>query len=1178
MSAPDLKTIFVEALGRPPGVARLAYLEEACRGDAALRSEVEAMLGDHERIGRFLASAHESVPDDATAPLEPGSSSTLGELAEALGGLPRVLLRDTAADGAGEGQPAQADLAEMPPGARTGRYELFGEIARGGMGAVLRARDPDLGRELAVKVLLERHRENPDLLRRFIEEAQVGGQLQHPGIVPVYDVGSLADRRPFFAMRLVRGRTLAELLSGRAGPTDELPRFLGIFAQVCQTMAYAHARGVIHRDLKPSNVMVGSFGETQVMDWGLAKVLPGGGAAEDEKAEKAHGQETVITTGRASWGAPEASRPGSALGTPAYMAPEQARGERDRVDERVDVFALGSVLCELLTGGPAFLGRSTGEILRKAALGDTADVVARLGACGADIELVAIALNCLAREADDRPRHAGVVAERVSAFLAGVQERLRAAEIARAAESARAEEALERARAERRARRFQVGLAASLLVLATSGGLIFAYLLQERQRRETRLGQVLAEAKALQDKARRQPGEPALWRDALAAVERALGQVPEDRIEPLRREIKDGLDEAERDAALRQQLVEIRANQQDVGAQGTDADYATAFATAGLDLEAFEPAEFARLLRQQGEAAAIELAAFLDNWSAVRREAGRPVASWRRPLEAARLADPEPYRDRLRGILLAEDRKPQSEALKNLAAAPEAADLPAATVVLLASTLTSLDQADAAVGVLRLAVGRFPGDVWVNYALAGALDSLRPPAREEAVRYYTAARALRPETAHELAHLLERIGRGAESEAVFRDLVVRRPQNSRHLGCLGMRLKAAGRSDAATFLDRAVDSARVAIRLKPGDVGAHVQLGNALSSQGKLPEAIDAYREALRLKPGEAIIHDNIGIALVDQGKLPEAVAAYRDAIRLKPDDAEVHNHLGIALAIQGKLPEAIVEFREQIRLKPDDANGHYSLGYALATQRTVPEAIAEFREAIRLRPGFAEPYGQLGLLLQRQGQFRESLASIRKAHELGSKRPSWPYPSADWVRQAERKVALEARLPAVIRGDEKPEGAAEKIEFAELAYNSGRHAPAARLYAAALALEPKLGDNREAAHRYNAACAAARAGVGQGKDDLKPDDGTRSKLRGQALDWLKAELAAWAHVLDSADASARPALAQTLENWRTEADLAGVRDQGALAMLPQAEQAAWRALWAEVDALLARARGGSRP
>ncbi|MEZ6008160.1 MAG: serine/threonine-protein kinase [Planctomycetota bacterium] len=157
-------------------------------------------------------------------------------------------------------------------GARTGRYVLRGELGRGGVGVVLQGSDADLGREVAIKVLREEFENQPDVVKRFVEEAQIGGQLQHPGVVPVYDLG-LSDGRPFFAMRLIRGKALDVLLAQREQPSAERRRFLDIFEKVCQTVAYAHARGVIHRDIKPSNVMVGAFGEVQVVDWGMGKVL-----------------------------------------------------------------------------------------------------------------------------------------------------------------------------------------------------------------------------------------------------------------------------------------------------------------------------------------------------------------------------------------------------------------------------------------------------------------------------------------------------------------------------------------------------------------------------------------------------------------------------------------------------------------------------------------------------------------------------------------------------------------------------------------------------------------------------------------------------------------------------------------------------------------------------------------
>ena len=199
----------------------------------------------------------------------------------------------------------------------------------------------------------------------------------------------------------------------------------------------------------------------------------------------------------------------------------------------------------------------------------------------------------------------------------------------------------------------------------------------------------------------------------------------------------------------------------------------------------------------------------------------------------------------------------------------------------------------------------------------------------------------------------------------------------------------------------------------------------------------------------------------------------------------------------------------------------------------------------------------------------------VRKGHELGSRQPGWRYPSAQWVAEAERMAALAARLPALLKGEDRPRDAAERLALAQMCYDTKRHAAAARLWAEALAADSKLGDDRQAGHRYNAACAAALAAAGQGTDDPKPDDAARAKLRGQALDWLKAERAAWEKVLDAGDAQARPVVAQTLQHWQADSDLAGVRDADALAKLPESERGAWRSLWAEVDALLARARGG---
>src|SRR5262245_50270038 len=208
-----------------------------------------------------------SAPADS---LDAGLAAGFAAPRSSLGDMRPLLLKEAEGESAHVVRP-HSDA--MPPPEETGdRYQLQGEIARGGMGAVLRGRDVDLGRDLAVKVLLEKHANRPEVARRFVEEAQIGGQLQHPGVVPVYDIGRFGER-PFFTMKLVKGQTLAALLAERADPAADRPRFLAVALQVAQTLAYSHAKGVIHRDLKPANIMVGAFGEVQVMDWGLAKVL-----------------------------------------------------------------------------------------------------------------------------------------------------------------------------------------------------------------------------------------------------------------------------------------------------------------------------------------------------------------------------------------------------------------------------------------------------------------------------------------------------------------------------------------------------------------------------------------------------------------------------------------------------------------------------------------------------------------------------------------------------------------------------------------------------------------------------------------------------------------------------------------------------------------------------------------
>ena len=254
------------------------------------------------------------------------------------------------------------DGTDIPDLAGT-QYRLLERVARGGMGVVYTAEDEKLQRRVALKIL-DVPGAKGDLANRLLREARVLAQLEHPGIVPVHDVGTLADGRVFYAMKFVEGQRLDQYISS----VNSIPDRLRLFLRICDAVGFAHARGVLHRDLKPANIMVGLFGEVLVMDWGLAKILrkeilsrthetdPDATVFEEPNKITAEGDTTKSSavTGH-----------GTVLGTPGYMSPEQARGDVEQVDARSDIFSLGALLRFLLTGETEEISTPDGTRIEK---------------------------------------------------------------------------------------------------------------------------------------------------------------------------------------------------------------------------------------------------------------------------------------------------------------------------------------------------------------------------------------------------------------------------------------------------------------------------------------------------------------------------------------------------------------------------------------------------------------------------------------------------------------------------------------------------------------------------------------------------------------------------------------------------------------------------------------------
>ncbi len=1137
------ETLFHLAL-QQPAADRAAFLEKLC-ADEEVRQRVTVLLRAADQPGDFLGQP--PVPLGATVAAAPP------------------------VDG---------------PGGRIGPYKLLQQIGEGGMGTVYMAEQTEpVRRRVALKVI-KQGMDTRQVIARFEAERQALALMDHPNIAKVLDAGTTDSGRPYFVMELVKGVAITKYCDDhRLTPRQRLE----LFVPVCQAVQHAHQKGIIHRDLKPSNVLIASYDGKpvpKVIDFGVAK---------------ATGQKLTDKTLFTDFGA--------VVGTLEYMSPEQAELDQLDIDTRSDVYALGVLLYELLTGTTPLESKRLRQAVmleclrlireeeppRPSTRLSTAETAASVAASrGLEPRKLSalvrgdldwIVMKCLEKDRNRRYETANGLAMDVQRYLADEPVLATPSPLYRLRKFVR---------------RHTAGLltttAALAVVIAAGSGVgwtIWDRAAQETARNghmadtEKAVSVALAKAQQSEERAKRLPCSTsaeakatlAEWREAeaaLAAAEAALtsGAAADDlpeRVATARRRIEAGRTQAARKEKLFRDLDEARMAlaghvDNDFDYAGAAAKYAAAFADFGLDVTRRD--ECTRRIGAAEPEVRDALIVALDDWAYV---AAHAQTTWSpTALQAlAQALDNNAWRTRYRAAATANDRA----ALRDLSAEARRSTLSPSSVVLLAMSLETCGERNEALTVLRWGRSGHPTDFWIPFELGNALceeDQARSPVEvEEAIGCYRAALALRPTVSpvhNNLGLTLQAKNQLDEASAEFRKAIETTPQNAQAHSNLGSVLVSKGQ------VDEAIAACKKAIDLAPKLAGAHNNLGLALKAKGQLDDAIAEYKTAIELNPKYAPTHFNLGQAFRANRQLDNALAEYHQAIKLNPNFALAYDDLGQLLFEQNQLDEAIVAYRKAVKLDPKGAWFLYNLAIALTAKNQLDEANAAYRKALTIQPDNAMMHCNLGFVLRLQGQFAASLESYKRGHALFTKQNDRSTPSAQWVKNAEQFVLLEAKLSDVLAGKTPIKDNRERFGFIQVCQYQQRHAAAAKFYADAFTAEAKLADNLDAGYRYNAACSAALAAAGQGTDVSKLDEKERARLRKQALDWLRADLALWPKRLADARPQDRQALLPILRHWQEDTDLAGVRDNDAVLKLPPDEQEAWQKLWADVTELRKKA------
>ena len=996
------------------------------------------------------------------------------------------------------------------PSPTANRFVLGEEIARGGMGVVYRATDAAFGREVAVKVLLAKYGPDSVAARRFADEARITGQLQHPAIPPVHDLGTLPDGRPFLAMKLIQGQTLDELLRDRPEFSTDRGRFVAAFEQVCQAVAYAHAHKVIHRDLKPANVMVGGYGEVQVMDWGLAKELGEGAAAHPDRSD-----ETLSVEIRLGRDGGDITQAGSLLGTPAFMPPEQALGAIDLITERADVFGLGAILCVILTGQPPFVAANAEATRLLAAQGKLGDAFARLAACGAEAELIALAKRCLSPDAADRPADAGEVAKAVATLRADAERRARQAETDRATAEVKATEG-------RKRRRVQRALAAAVVAIFAGAGIAGwwadseqtkrsairqaeefkseAELAQRRATTNTNVTNALLEAQVLLEQGLKQADDPAEWSRTLVAAESALKRAdeliefgePTDELRARVTGVKAELDRDDRDRALLADLDRI-ADNNDIRllipfsfTSVVSRKYAATFRANGIDLAEVPTEEAVAWLKKHRFRDRLVIAVrgwrhSLSPEEGANFEIHLPTAVPEPPGQPKPVPGPKKVTRlmKLDAILEAVVDDPFTRewwdavamhnlpALKKLLARPELRRMSSRELASLSDGLTFFPNPEVQRELLALAYDRFPGEFWVHMRLTMLHQS------------------------HTHVEAGEKVP-------------TREPEKIRHL--------------------------TAAVAARPRSAIARTVLGIHLLENRKDPAGMRLLKSASEVDPTSPWPHLFLGMLALHNDDWAKATAAYIQAIRVDADTAYI--------MIQSTRP-ALPEFMK-------------SKGFS---QDALDEKYRQFVEEIAAKiPEHPAGYDLLGDFHLAKGNHREALVAFRQADRLALADYPGKLLLGLRLQDLESTAQWEGKIDAVLSGKIQPANKTEIGQIAGyLALFDKKYARAADFATEGLKADPKFFERWGEAAKF--AGWAVQAGTGHGADAANLTPAERADYRRKALAWLRAAM----------KDVPKDGVESVGSYFYLLPDFAPVRDRKECAKLPRDEQDAWIQFWLEI-------------